>query len=128
MGHKPRFLPRLQSREKEHRAVRRVKFDVERVCDKAYVEQPTIYVWGYHRHVPYVFNPLNVLAVESDQPATAHPSILPRLQSRERESEEAQIEVIASMTLKKQLMRIEMYAFVATIRENVIKVPAANVV
>ena len=86
---------------------------------------------GNHGNVPRVINPQGVLAVATDQPATAPPSILPRLQSRERECEEAQIEVIAIMTLREQLMSNEtfgVYAFVATIRENAIEVPAANVV
>ena len=72
-----------------------------------------------------------MLAKKTDQPATAQPTIPPRLQSRERECEEARIEVIASMTMKKQLMRIEMvgeHAFVATMRENTKQNPAANVV
>ena len=113
MGHKPRFMPRLQSRENEHWAVRRIRFEVERVCEKAYVEQTTINVRGYHRHVPNVINPLNVLAKNFDQPATAQPTIPPRLQSREREGEEAQIEVIAITTLREQLMSIEPFGVYA---------------
>ena len=38
---------------------------------------------------------------------------LPRLQSREREGEEAQIEVIAITTLREQLMSIEPFGVYA---------------
>ena len=128
-GQNPRFLPRLQSREKEHWIVRRDKFGAENEFNRANVEQTPKCVRGNHGCVPRVNNPLGVLAVAADQRATAPPSILPRLQSRERECEEARVEVIASMTMIKHLMRIEMFgehASVAAVRESVIKFTAAK--
>ena len=57
---------------------------------------------GNHGCEPRVNNPMGVLAVAAGHRDTAPPSILPRLQIRERECEETQIEVIAGMMKKYQ--------------------------